>query len=148
MRPVFFKLTLWNDPQEWDVCPIFRDACRAANRSCLRAHARCLTEGVVPGGFGLVLGRFGRSRNAIRVSARWPVCIIMYTRGAPGSTEGLNLGVSWVGWIPEGPHPTSLPLPHLLCVSFPASVASPACTGMPGGVHFFTALCFFLTCAL
>jgi hypothetical protein len=32
MRPVFFKLTLWNDPQEWDVCPIFRDACRAANR--------------------------------------------------------------------------------------------------------------------
>ena len=72
----------------------------------------------------------------------------MYTRGAPGSTEGLNLGVSWVGWIPEGPHPTSLPLPHLLCVSFPASVASPACTGMPGGVHFFTALCFFLTCAL
>ena len=72
----------------------------------------------------------------------------MYTRGAPGSTEGLNLGVSWVGCIPEGPHPTSLPLPHLLCVSFPASVASPACTGMPGGVHFFTALCFFLTCAL
>jgi hypothetical protein len=35
MRPVFFKLTLWNDPQEWDVCPIFRDACRAANRTYL-----------------------------------------------------------------------------------------------------------------
>ena len=37
MRPVFFKLTLWNDPQEWDVCPIFRDACRAANRQDLRS---------------------------------------------------------------------------------------------------------------
>ena len=34
--------------------------------ACLRAHVRCLTEGGVPGGFGLVLGRFGRSRNAIR----------------------------------------------------------------------------------
>ena len=39
MRPVFFKLTLWNDPQEWDVCPIFRDACRAANR-CTRLPPR------------------------------------------------------------------------------------------------------------
>ena len=103
--------------------------CSQLPAACLRAHARCLTEGVVPGGFGLVLGRFGRSRNAIRVSARWPVCIIMHTRGVPGSTEGLNLGVSWVGWIPEGPHPTSLPPPHLLLVSFAASVASPACPG-------------------
>jgi hypothetical protein len=37
MRPVFFKLTLWNDPQArvGRMSPIFRDACRAANRTYL-----------------------------------------------------------------------------------------------------------------
>ena len=33
MHPVFFKLTLWSDPQEWDVRPIFRDAAWGSSRS-------------------------------------------------------------------------------------------------------------------
>lgn len=109
--------------------------------ACLRTHACCLAGwgGSRRGGVWFLV--LHMHRDAIPVSAWLPVCIIMYTRGAPGSTVGLNLGVSWVGWIPEGPHPTSLPCPHLLLVSFAASVASPACTGLPGGVHFFTALC-------
>ena len=32
MHPVFFKLTLWSDPQEWDVRPIFRDAAWGSSR--------------------------------------------------------------------------------------------------------------------
>ena len=37
MHPVFFKLTLWSDPQEWDVRPIFRDAAWGSSR--VRTHA-------------------------------------------------------------------------------------------------------------
>lgn len=33
MRPVFFELTLWNDPQKGAKRPAEWDACRAANRS-------------------------------------------------------------------------------------------------------------------
>ena len=32
MRPVFFELTLWNDPQKGAKRPAEWDACRAANR--------------------------------------------------------------------------------------------------------------------
>jgi hypothetical protein len=32
MRPVFFKLTLWNDPQKGAKRPAEWGACRAANR--------------------------------------------------------------------------------------------------------------------
>ena len=35
MRPVFFELTLWNDPQKGAKRPAEWDACRAANRSSI-----------------------------------------------------------------------------------------------------------------
>ena len=42
MRPVFFKLTLWSDPQEWDVRPAEWGACRGANRPGARTPTNYL----------------------------------------------------------------------------------------------------------
>jgi hypothetical protein len=42
MRPVFFKLTLWNDPQKGAKRPAEWGACRAANRSVLPSERASL----------------------------------------------------------------------------------------------------------
>jgi hypothetical protein len=70
MRPVFFELTLWSDPQEWDVRPIFRDAAWGSSRVPVRYE------------------RTTPRPTAALAAARVPPCLTGVHALAPGDRAG------------------------------------------------------------